>query len=172
MTVFKFFRQIIWSIIDFVLLIFPDTYRIQRLRGDLFTIIFYGKLLQLTMARRVIIIDSDNLKIGNRVLFANGVWINATGTLEIGSDCQFGPYSIIVTNIHDKDSKNPRSEYRKGSIVIGSNCFIAGNCSINPNVKIGSGTTVGSNSFVKSGTVFLRNQFAAGSPAKVIKKSI
>ena len=172
MKIYKFFRHTIWSVIDFILLIFPDTYRIQRLRGDFFTLVYYQKLLQLTMARRVIIINPENLKIGKRVLFANGVWINSSGTLIIGNDCQFGPYTILVTSVHDKDSNNPRSKYKTSSILIGSDCFIAGNCSINPNVKISSGTTIGSNSFVKSGTVFLENTFAAGAPAKVIKKSI
>ena len=122
------------------------------------------------MARRVIIINPEKLTLGERVLLANGVWINSYGGLIIGDDCQIGPYTIIVSNVHDKDSSDPRALYKSDKIIIGSNCFIAGNCSINPNVKIGTGSTLGSNSFVKSGTDFPEKVFAAGAPAKIIKK--
>lgn len=96
-----------------------------------------------------VILDVNQVKIGNNVMFAPRVCIYTAG------------HPI------DKDIRADLLEYGY-EVIIGDDVWVGGNTVINPGVKIGNGVVIGSNSVVTKdipdGVV------AAGNPCRVIRK--
>lgn len=89
----------------------------------------------------------------------------------------FGDSCLIASNveIRDNDGHFINGEIRKGSIAIGTNCWLGDNCLILKNVNIGDGCVIGTRSMVTSSiskNTIPESSVIAGSPAKILKQNI
>jgi maltose O-acetyltransferase len=83
----------------------------------------------------------------------------------LGDNCRFSFDNIVITSIHDR--KDFLRVFAK-PIHIGKNTWITSRCVILSGVHIGDNCVIGAGSVVT--TDIPDNCFAAGNPAKVIKK--
>ena len=111
---------------------------------------------------------------GKNVRINSSCHIGAINRVEIGDDCLLGSHVMIIDHSHGKNEwdevnihPSKRKLYSKGSVIIGSRCWIGENVTILPGVHIGTSAVVGANSVVT------RNIpdycVAVGNPAKVVK---
>lgn len=105
------------------------------------------------------------LRIGENT-FVNGAMITATRKVDIGSNVQIGPFSIIIdSDFHD--IKDHLKNVEGIPISIQDNVWIA------TRVTILKGVTIGEGAVVAAGAVVVKNvppyTVVAGVPAKVIK---
>lgn len=114
------------------------------------------------------------LKIGSRCGLGYNTQVNACNRIEIGDDVLFASNVYITDHYHGNMSKEEleipptsRDIYSKGTVVIGSRCWLGQNVSIMPDVLLGEGCIVGANSVVTHS--FPANSVIAGCPAKLIK---
>lgn len=108
----------------------------------------------------VIILNPENLKIGNNVWIWHFSIIDASNNITIGDGCQIGAWvgifthsSHIAVRLYGKDSyintdQNDRLGYLKGAVSIGDNTFIGAKASIMPNVSIGKGCLIAAGALV------------------------
>jgi acetyltransferase-like isoleucine patch superfamily enzyme len=158
-------RLLLWALLADLLALLPDAYSTQRLRGDLFTLVHYGRRKRLTLGPRVVLNCPHRLTLGMDVLIAAGVWLNARGGVTLGDRTMIGPHTIIDSAVHDKSRDDKRSRVVEAEIVVGEDAWIGGNCTVNGGARIGRGTTIGSQSFVKG--AIAEGVFAAGVPCVV-----
>jgi maltose O-acetyltransferase len=86
--------------------------------------------------------------------------------VRIGDKVMMAPnVSVVDDNRHEIE---PGASLYAGPVIIGDNVWLAANVTILPGVKIGSGSVIGGNSVVSRDIP--DNCFAAGSPAKMIKR--
>ena len=113
--------------------------------------------------------DGLRIQIGNRNYFNRNVMIDACGSVTIGDDNMFGPDIYITDSNHTWGSgKSPGSEpMRKGTIRIGSRCWIGAKAVLLSGVELGDGCVVG------AGAVVTRSVppgvVVAGIPARPLK---
>jgi maltose O-acetyltransferase len=106
------------------------------------------------------------LTIGEAPLIGYGGIIESWHDLKIGDYFMGGPGSAVID-----DHRHPLEighNPSPGRIVIGDNVWIGRNTVVTPGVTIGDGAVVGANSVVTKDIP--PNTFAAGQPARVIKK--
>ena len=141
-----------------------------------------GKYLKrCRVASTATITDKKRLKIEDNVWINHYVRIDTTGGVEIGSGCQIGYGSCILshsshiairlTGIHYMEiAPEDRPGYIFKPVKIGRYSFIAGGCYIMPGVTIGKGCVVGVNSVVTKDVPDYA--IVVGSPAKVIGSTL
>jgi acetyltransferase-like isoleucine patch superfamily enzyme len=106
------------------------------------------------------------LSIGNDVAINHGVEIEAWHEVRIGNNVMFAPYvSILDDNRHEVE---PGAPLYRGPVIVGNNVWLCRNVAIMTGVTIGDGSVIGANSVVSKDIP--PGVFAAGAPAKVIKK--
>lgn len=108
--------------------------------------------------------------LGNHCRINPGVFINASGSVEIGDGTIFGPEVIIYSTNHNYKTAEclPFSRtdiYAK--VTIGANCWIGTRVIILPGVSIGEGSIVGAGAVVSKSCP--PGSILVGNPAKVVK---
>lgn len=108
----------------------------------------------------VIILNSENLNIGNNVWIWHYSIIDASNSITIGEGCQIGAWvgifthsSHIAIRLYGGDSyiKTPQYErvgYIKGAVSIGAYTFVGAKASIMPGVSIGRGCLIAAGTLV------------------------
>jgi acetyltransferase-like isoleucine patch superfamily enzyme len=108
------------------------------------------------------------IRVGRRVFINQCCTIYDTGGVDIGDLVLIGPNVNIITAGHPLEPTERRDYIEAKPIVIAENVWIA------TGATILGGVTVGKNSVVGAGAVVTKdvppNTFAAGVPAKVIRK--
>jgi acetyltransferase-like isoleucine patch superfamily enzyme len=128
--------------------------------GDVF--IADGSLATVSIGTR----KGGNLSIGDHVFINSGVTIDAWHDVRIGNHVLLAPSVYIVDC--DQHEVEPGSALRKEQVIVGDNVWLGRNAAVMPGVSIGSGSVIGANSVVTKDIP--PNSFAAGVPARVIRK--
>lgn len=110
-----------------------------------------------------------NIRIGAGCFFNYGCVLLDVCAIEIGRQCQFGPYVQVLTPDHPRDPDLRRRGLERGDpISIGDNVWIGGGVVILP------GITIGANAIVAAGAVVTRDvasgAVVGGSPAKPLER--
>jgi maltose O-acetyltransferase len=110
-----------------------------------------------------------NIKTGKNVFMNFNCCILDVMEVKIGNNVLFGPNVQIYTATHpiDVKTRNTWLEYAK-PVTIGNDVWLGGGVIICPGATIGDGTVIGAGSVVTKNIP--SNVFAAGNPARVIKK--
>ncbi len=117
-------------------------------------------------AVRISVAEGARLTVGDHVAMNSGASIEVWHDVSIGDKVMMGPnVSIMDDNRHEVE---PGAALYKGPTVVGDNVWLAANVTVLPGVTIGAGSVIGGNSVVSQDLP--ANSFAAGSPARVIKK--
>ncbi|MFO7735008.1 MAG: acyltransferase, partial [bacterium] len=113
------------------------------------------------------------IRIGKRVLLAEGLSLDYSGGVEIGDDVWLSEDVMIHTHIHPLNERRIYSrsaEIETKPLKIGDCAWIGARAVILPGVE-----TIGRNSVVGAGSVVTKNvpenAVVAGNPAKIIKKA-
>ncbi len=94
------------------------------------------------MRERAKIISPENLTIGKNCWIGEGAILDASGTLEIGSNTSIGLGVYLWThdshklNIRGENTRDQSHRIRRSPTRVGSNCFIAGPSVVMPGVTI------------------------------------
>ena len=138
-------------------------------RGVFYNRYFKRKSKDIVIDYGVCIEHPQNIEMGDRVVFARNVWIDAQGGLTIGDNCGFGPYTIIHTANHNfYDPK--RAFMDQGSVNlpvrIESDVWLAASVRVLPGTHIGYGVVVIANTAV-SGNIEPYAIMGGGSSRKI-----
>jgi acetyltransferase-like isoleucine patch superfamily enzyme len=106
------------------------------------------------------------LSIGADCFLMAGVSIEVRHEVRIGSDCLFAAFSSIIDD--DRHEIEPGANLYKGPTILGDNVWLGRGAAVMPGVTVGDGSVIGANSVVTRDIP--PNSFAAGTPAKVIRK--
>ena len=110
-----------------------------------------------------------NILAGKNVYFNYNCVVLDVCPVTIGDNCMFGPCVQIYTPLHPMNAQERATliEYGK-PIAIGNDVWVGGNVTILPGVTIGDRCVIGAGSVVTKDIP--ADSFAAGNPAKVIRK--
>lgn len=106
----------------------------------------FGKHLHVRKRFHITIDNGGKLMIGDNCFFNNDCGIHVRKQIEIGPGCIFGENVMIYDHNHiHKDPKIPLKNqgFTEGSILIGSDCWIASNVVILKGVMIGDNVVIG-----------------------------
>lgn len=117
----------------------------------------------------VIEASNGHIDLGENSVIGYHSFIQATGSLIVGSNSLLGPHCSYICSSHPVKKGAIIRNYplTRGSIKIGSNVWVGANCTINVNTHLHDSSIIGANSFVK--TDIPSYEIWAGSPAKFIK---
>lgn len=132
---------------------------------------------QLYLSNTVDIIDGENIEFGNNVFVWHHTILDGHNGIKIGDFCQIGTKVGIFThsshnsirlygNAYFEIPFNEHLGRIKGSVEIGSYCFVGPHTVIMPNTKIGKGCIIAAYSYVRGN--FPDYSIIAGNPAKVV----
>ena len=108
-----------------------------------------------------------SLTVGNNCSLASGVQLEAWHDIRIGNSVLIGAFSTIFDD--DRHDIEPGAAARyKGPLVIEDNVWMPHHVTVLPGVTIGEGCVIGAYSVVSRDIP--PYSFAAGSPARVIRK--
>jgi len=106
------------------------------------------------------------LSMGNGCYMNTGSSIEVYNEVRIGDHALIAPFASIVDD--DRHEVEPGSSRTKGPIIVGNNVWLGRNVAVLPGITIGDGSVIGANSVVSRDIP--PNCFAAGAPARVIRK--
>ena len=94
--------------------------------------------------------DGIRVEIGNGNYFNRNVMIDSCGRVAIGDDNMFGPDVYITDSNHTvRDDRGPKSApMRRGTVTIGSRCWIGAKAIILQNVTLGDACVVAAGAVV------------------------
>lgn len=137
-----------------------------------------GKYLPCTrMGSDVIIVEPENLEIGDNVWISPGCWIDASGGLKIGEGCQISAHTCIMSHTshisqrllgrdYMRVPKESRPGYIQKRVEIGDYTYFGCGVYVLPGVSIGKGCVVGAGSIVTHDLPDYA--VAVGNPAHII----
>lgn len=146
-------------------------FTIGKLRARLLGVLFSN------CGKNVVIMNSftfrspNNILIGNNTFINYGCFLDGSGGLMIGNDCQLAQnVSIFTANHIFERSDIPIKDqgYARKSVKIGDDIWIGANVIILPGVKIGRGCVIGAGAVVTKSIPAW--SVVGGIPAKILKK--
>ncbi|MCR9628122.1 acyltransferase [Vibrio antiquarius] len=148
----------------------PDNRYSIKIRGFLVSIFLPNRPKNLTLGRDITLLGVDKLNVGDNVYFAKGTWINALGTVNIGSNVLLSPYVVIASAVHGFSGKDFLAPSKFNEITIENGVWVAAHSTITSGVTICTGSLVSANSTViKDVPEFT---MVSGVPAVVIRKLV
>ena len=154
--------------IIFLLNILPDNSISVTVRGFAVSLFLPNRPKGLKLGRDVTLLNAKNLHLGDNVYIAKSSWVNAKGSVYIGSNTCIGPNVIIASTKHLLTTKGfAINHVELQQIIIHDNCWICGNCTVTSGVTIYHSAIVGANSVVT--TDLPPCYLSAGNPARKIK---
>lgn len=120
----------------------------------------------LVVAIKISVDENATLSIGNRVYMNAGTFIEAWHDVRIGDHVLMAPFASIIDD--HRHEIEPGAVLYKGPTIVGNNVWLGRNAAVMPGVTIGDGSVIGVNSVVTQDIP--PNSFAAGAPARVIRK--
>jgi acetyltransferase-like isoleucine patch superfamily enzyme len=166
----KFLLIVSWFIRT-SLFFLPNHKYLNRFRGFLYSLFLprCGKNFQ--VSSDVMIINLENLYVGNDVYLAPGVIINAIDKIYLEDEVMIGFNSVLVSGNHTLSNSSYRfSTSYLSPISIGKGSWIAANCTITAGTVIDDSVLIGANSLVRGRC--LKNSIYAGNPATFIKSNL
>lgn len=167
--ILKTIYQIIFSILEILSQLFPDTSWGNKVRGGMFKIFFKkcGKNIQIS--KRVRLINPENIEIGNDVYLGYGSWIHGQGHIKIEDEAMLGPYVCLVTGNHTKIKNSYRfGEHSKQPILIRKGCWIGAHSIILPGSIIEDGCLIAAGGIVTKNSLTEKDGKYVGMPIKKI----
>jgi acetyltransferase-like isoleucine patch superfamily enzyme len=110
--------------------------------------------------------EDASLSIGDDAFVMAGASIEAWHEIRIGNNTLVASHVAIIDD--DRHYVEPGSMKYKGPVVVGDNVWLGRNVAVMPGVTIGDGSVIGANSVVTRDIP--PGVFAAGSPARVVRK--
>ena len=111
-------------------------------------------------------VEGATLSIGDDLYMNAGTSIEVWHDVRIGSNCLFGPFASVIDD--DRHEVEPGAILHKGPTILGNNVWLGRSAAVMPGVTVGDGSVIGANSVVTRDIP--PNSFAAGAPARVIRK--
>ena len=118
------------------------------------------------LAIAISVSKAATLSIGNYVFMNAGTSIEAWHDVQIGDNVLMAPSASIIDD--DRHEVEPGADMYKGPTIVENNVWLGRHVTVMPGVTVGNGSVIGANSVVTRGIP--PNSFAAGSPARVIRK--
>lgn len=106
------------------------------------------------------------LSIGDDVYMNAGASVEVWHDVQIGSNVLMAPFASVIDD--DRHEVEPGAARYKGPTTVGNNVWLGRSVAVMPGVTIGDGSVIGANSVVTRDIP--PNSFAAGSPARVVRK--
>lgn len=157
--------------LHFVLLLtnwLPDNVIFLRLRGSLMSPFIGSCGKNFRAGRNLLLYDPQNIRIGDNVYLAYGVWLSARTLIEIKDDVTIGPYCVLSSSNHARINNTYSNEFAiPEPVVIGKGCWLGAHCVITAGCKVGAGSLLGAGAVVVNNIP--SNVMAAGVPAKTVK---
>lgn len=120
----------------------------------------------MTAGVTIVVARGAVLSMGNGCYMNTGSSIEVHHEVRIGDHALIAPFaSIVDDNRHEAE---PGSSRTKKPIIVGNNVWLGRNVAVLPGITIGDGSVIGANSVVSRDIP--PNCFAAGAPARVIRK--
>ena len=120
----------------------------------------------LVVGIKISVAKTATLSIGDYVFMNAGTFIEAWHDVRIGDNVFMAPFASIIDD--DRHEVEPGAALYKGPTIVGNNVWLGRNVALMPGVTVGDGSVIGVNSVVTRDIP--PNSFAAGSPARVIRK--
>ena len=120
----------------------------------------------LIMPVSISVVEGATLSIGDDLYMNAGTSIEVWHDVRIGRNCLFGPFASVIDD--DRHEVEPGAILHKGPTILGNNVWLGRSAAVMPGVTVGDGSVIGANSVVTRDIP--PNSFAAGAPARVIKK--
>src|ERR1700753_4237441 len=120
----------------------------------------------LIMPVSISVVEGATLSIGDDLYMSAATSIEFGHAVRIASTCLFGPFASVIDD--DRHEVEPGAILHKGPTILGDNVWLGRSAAGMAGVTVGDGSVVGANSVVTRDTP--PNSFAAGMPAKVIRK--
>ena len=151
--------------------VLPDSWPVMKLRGWLVRCCFKKCGRNLHIGHGVQILFPNRVEIGDNVLLTNGCWIQARGTVTIGSEVMLGPYTCLASNDHTKkDGAYRFGEGIPAPIVLGRGSWTGAHVVVTGGVAIGEGAAIAAGAVVTKDVP--AHTIAGGVPARVIKEDV
>ncbi|MFI4963607.1 MAG: acyltransferase [Legionellales bacterium] len=158
--------------LHFILLLtnwLPDNVIFIRMRGALARHFLGSCGSNLRLGRNITFYNPSNIHLGKDIYIAYGCWFNAGEKISIGNEVIFGPYCIVVSTNHSRQTGSFRYGALKLSpIKIGYGCWIGSHVTITPGSEISNGSCIGAGALV-TGKI-PSGVLAGGIPARVLKE--
>lgn len=106
------------------------------------------------------------LTVGRGVYMNGGVWIDVLHEIHIGDNVLFGPFASVIDD--HSHQVHPEAQLFERPVIVGNNVWLGRNVAVMPGVHIGNGSVIAAHSVVTRDIP--ENCFAAGAPARVVKK--
>ena len=112
--------------------------------------------------------DRGSLEIGSGTFINFGTSLVATERISVGSNCQIGPFCMVMDNSYHRIEPERRNEVPpSGPVIIGDNVWLGARTIVLPGVSIGDHSVIGAGSVVTHDIP--ARTLAAGVPARVLK---
>lgn len=114
----------------------------------------------------ITVAPGGSLSIGDGFYMNGGTSIDVHHEMIIGNNVLMAPFASIIDD--DRHEVEPGSVQYKGPTVVGNHVWLGRNVLVLPGVTIGDNSVIGANSVVTKSIP--PDSFAAGSPARVLRK--
>lgn len=145
----------------------PDNRLTNRLRGRLASLFIKDCGDNLHLGSHVILLNPQQLTLGDNVYIARGSWLNAMGGLELEDEVVLGPYVVISTLQHVFKNGSVRfGGSTAAPVKIGHGSWLAAHVSVKCGTRVGRGNLVAANACVVKDTP--DGVIVGGVPARVL----
>jgi acetyltransferase-like isoleucine patch superfamily enzyme len=166
--------KIILSILYTLLRTLPSNPFLNKVRGYIVSKLVNGECKNLRITRNVILVNWQNITIGNNVIInPDSALIATESKIVIGDNVLIAPKVFIQTQNHNFKSKDTLIRFQGESmkdVIIGDDVWVAYGVIVLPGCKIASGSVIGAGSVVTSDLESY--SINVGSPARKIGERI